>query len=67
MVYNATKQRVYNRGVPPDNFLDQLVAWGRIAPAEIFFPNSARDIYSNLFTALGPWRGLGIAAPSCWK
>ena len=28
MVYNATKRRVHNRGVPPDSFLDELLAWG---------------------------------------
>lgn len=59
MVYKATKQRVHNRGVPPDNFLDQLVAWGKTAPDEIFAPNAARDIYSNVFKVLGPWQGPG--------
>jgi len=57
MDYHATKQRVHNRGVPPDNFLDQLVAWGKIAPDDIFAPISVRDVYSNVFRALGPWQG----------
>jgi hypothetical protein len=52
------KQRVLNRGVPSDNFLDELVIWGRTAPDEIFVANSAVDIYSNVFRVLGPWRGL---------
>ena len=58
MAYHATKQRVLNRGVPPDNFLDELVAWGRSAPDEIFVPNSQTDIYSNVFGVLGPWEDL---------
>jgi hypothetical protein len=58
MVYKATKQRVLNRGVPPDGFLDQLVAWGKVAPDDIFTPNSAKDIYWSVFGTLGPWHGL---------
>src|SRR5947209_2537754 len=58
MAYNATKNSVSNRGVPPDSFLDELVAWGRIGPGEIFLPSSNKDIYSNVFAALGPWEGL---------
>jgi hypothetical protein len=59
MPYTATKQHVHNRGVPPDNFLDQLIAWGKTAPDDIFTPNSAKDIYSNVFRVLGPWQGPG--------
>ena len=58
MAYKATKQRVFNRGVPPDSFLDQLVAWGKTAPDAIFIPNSAHDVYTNVFTTLGPWKDL---------
>jgi hypothetical protein len=58
MSYAATKQRVANRGVPPDTFLDELVAWGRKAPNEIFIVNASHDIYSSVFGALGPWHGL---------
>jgi hypothetical protein len=58
MAFDATKQRVSNRGVPPDSFLDQLVAWGRDAPDEIFIRNSNTDIYSNVFDVLGPWEDL---------
>jgi hypothetical protein len=58
MAYKATKHRVHNRGIPPDSFLDELVNWGRTAPAEIFMPNAAHDVYSNVFRALGPWQGL---------
>ena len=58
MPFNAAKQPVSNRGIPPDNFLDQLVAWGRTAPDDIFAANSQTDIYSNVFGALGPWEDL---------
>lgn len=57
MAYKATKNRVSNRGVPPDTFLDQLVAWGKVAPEDIFIPNSAHDVYTNIFRVLGPWQG----------
>jgi hypothetical protein len=58
MPFHATKQPVSNRGIPPDNFLDQLVAWGRTAPDDIFAANSQTDIYSNVFGVLGPWGDL---------
>ena len=54
----ATKQHVANRGRPPDDFLDQLVAWGRRSPDEIFAPNPFSDIYSSVFNSLGPWEGV---------
>jgi hypothetical protein len=55
MKYTATKQHVFNRGVPPDEFLDQLVKWGKSAPDDIFARNSFSDIYSSIFNTLGPW------------
>lgn len=55
MSYSATKQHVLNRGVPPDSFLDQLVAWGKGAPADIFAPNAYSDVYSSIHNVLGPW------------
>jgi hypothetical protein len=58
MSYIATKQHVANRGVPPDDFLDQLVAWGKQAPDEIFAPNTHSDVYSSVFNSLGPWQGI---------
>jgi hypothetical protein len=56
MSYTATKQHVADRGVPPDDFLDQLVGWGKTAAAEIFDPNETSDIYSSIFNTLGPWQ-----------
>jgi hypothetical protein len=45
MSYTATKQHVFNRGVAPNGFLDQLVDWGKAAPDEIFAPNAISDIF----------------------
>ena len=52
---------------PPDNFLDQLVAWGRTAPDDIFAPNSQTDIYSNVFGVLGPWEDLRHRRAVMWE
>jgi hypothetical protein len=58
MAFHATKQKVSNRGIPPDDFLEQLVKWGKTAPDEIFLPNNNVDIYSNVVGILGPWEDL---------
>src|SRR3954464_2739136 len=58
MAFHATKQRVFNRGAPPDDFLNQLVDWGRQAPDEIFIRNNIADIYSNVVGVLGPYTDL---------
>src|SRR5271167_431470 len=58
MSYIAAKQHVANRGVPPNDFLDELVAWGKQAPDEIFAPNTQSDVYSSVFNTLGPWQGI---------
>lgn len=58
MSFRATKQRVLNRGVPPNSFLEELIAWGRTAPDEIFAPNQNADVYSNVVGVLGPWQDL---------
>jgi hypothetical protein len=55
MSYTATKQHVANRGVPSDDFLDQLVAWGKQAPDDIFASNDSSDVYSSIMNTLGPW------------
>lgn len=51
----ACKQRVHNRGEPPEAFLNQLVDWGAVAPDEIFVRNESTDIYSFVRPELGPW------------
>ncbi len=58
MTYRATKQKVLNRGIPPDSFLNELIAWGRMAPDDIFAPNENADVYASLVEVLGPWQGL---------
>ena len=59
MKFFATKARVSNRGVPPDDFLSELVGWGRSAPSDIFEPNAnSRDIYADVKPILGPWINL---------
>jgi hypothetical protein len=57
MSYTATKQHVANRGVPPDDFLDQLVVWGKRSSDDIFAPNAFSDIFSSVSNTLGPWQG----------
>jgi hypothetical protein len=56
MAYHALKAQVKNRGRAPDSFLDELIAWGKDAPDEIFTPNQVHDIYSSVRPTLGPWR-----------
>jgi hypothetical protein len=58
MTFVATKHKVLNRGIPPNDFLDQLVAWGKAAPDEIFAPNTHDDVYSSVRSSLGPWEGI---------
>jgi hypothetical protein len=58
-VFHAAKQRVLNRGIPPDAFLTELVKWGRSAPDAVFEPNPHFDIYSSVEAELGPWSSLG--------
>jgi hypothetical protein len=56
MDFTATKQHVFNRGVPPDDFLDQLVTWGKDAPDEIFEEKDLPDdVYSSISDTLGPF------------
>ncbi len=57
MNFNATKQKVFNRGVAPDAFLTEMVAWGMTAADDIFVPNENTDIYSRVVGVLGPWNG----------
>lgn len=57
-MYCATKQPVADRGVPPDEFLDELVEWGRSAPDEIFAPGPYFGVYASVVGVLGPWEGI---------
>lgn len=53
--FAACKQRVHNRGTPPQDFLNQLVDWGAAAAEETFVRNERIDIYSFVKPELGPW------------
>lgn len=57
MPFHALKEKVFNRGIPPDSFLQELISWGKTAPDEIFAPNANHDVYSNVVSVLGPWQG----------
>lgn len=62
MGFNATRTRVLNRGIPPTDFLTNLVNWAKDAPDTIFAvrPDDAgeTDIYTDVKPQLGPWTGL---------
>jgi hypothetical protein len=54
--FRACTKKVYNRGIPPESFLNELIDWARQAPDEIFAPNNNHDIYASVVNVLGPWR-----------
>lgn len=55
MIFNATKARVHNRGIPSNSFLAELVDWARKAADEIFAPNKNFDIYDKVKPEIGPY------------
>ncbi|MDB9488797.1 hypothetical protein PN492_19955 [Dolichospermum circinale CS-537/01] len=54
----ACKAQVFNRGVPPESFLNELIDWANQAPDEVFEKNDNKDIYSSVAPELGPWNNL---------
>lgn len=59
MIYKALLSPVKGRGVPPVAFLNELVAWLKQAPDEIFTPNDdPEDVFNRLHPLLGPWASL---------
>lgn len=58
MTFSATKQKVKNRGVPPDSFLEELVAWARKADDGLFAQNANPDVYGSVKAVLGPFQSL---------
>lgn len=56
--FHACKSRVFNRGTPPDSFLDEMVDWAINAPDELFTVNDKQDIYSKIRPELGVWQSL---------
>jgi hypothetical protein len=57
-IFVACIKKVFNRGVPPESFLKELIDWARQAPDEIFEKNAIHDIYSNVKSELGPFSDL---------
>lgn len=55
---SALFSKVHNRGTPPESFINDLIAWGRIAPDSIFEVNQRTDIYDMIKPHLGPWKGI---------
>jgi peptidoglycan hydrolase-like protein with peptidoglycan-binding domain len=55
-----TLVNVFNRGIPPLGFLQELVAWGKTAPEEIFVdqPGNTKDVYASVITELGPFKNI---------
>lgn len=66
MKFQATKRRVkdkvVDKGSPPDEFLAEAVMFGRSAPDEIFAPRKddegETDIYTAVAPYLSPWKSL---------
>lgn len=59
MIFHECRKPVFDRGSPPQEFLETLVTWASQAPDEIFAPNPVPDdIYASIFGTLGPWTGL---------
>lgn len=56
--YTYISKPVYNRGHASDIFLDQMIAWGRISPDEIFKVNNEPDDVMNLIKP--------VLAPDGW-
>ena len=52
-----TLAKVFNRGNPKPAFLQELVAWGKTAPDEIFTnrPGNEKDVYASVIQELGPF------------
>jgi hypothetical protein len=50
------RQEVYNRGRAPDEFLRELIIWGRDAPEAVFARSPNYDVYSHVHYLLGPWQ-----------
>lgn len=58
---SALQSKVLNRGTPPPSFIQEMVAWGRCAPDDIFARTptvGTRDIYNKVFPDLGPYESL---------
>jgi len=52
-----TRAKVSNRGIPPVEFLQELVAWGKTASEDIFAVRETeeKDVYASVKKELGPY------------
>lgn len=57
-MFKFINQKVFNRGTPPESFLNELIHFGKIAEGEIFEVNQFHDVYSSVITELGPYKDL---------
>lgn len=56
-MYKDLLRPVHNRGMPPSAFINEMIAWLKHAPEEIFAPNAdPEDVYNRLAPLLGPWK-----------
>ncbi|HEY7001131.1 MAG TPA: N-acetylmuramoyl-L-alanine amidase [Candidatus Udaeobacter sp.] len=55
-----TLAKVFNRGSPKPEFLEELVAWGKSAPEKIFVdqPGNKNDVYASVIKELGPFKDI---------
>jgi hypothetical protein len=55
-----TQVKVLNRGIPPVEFMQELVAWGKTAPDEIFADTETKekDVYACVKKELGPFKNI---------
>lgn len=58
MRFMACRTRVKNRGVPPEEFLSELVQWAQKADERLFMSNANVDIYTHTKAFLGPYSSL---------
>lgn len=58
MKFFSSKARVFNRGVPSDEFLTELINIGKRLPDEYFTANNNFDIYNKVKDELGPYPDL---------
>lgn len=57
----SIKSKVFNRGVPPAAFIQEMVEWAKTAPDDIFDRTPTvgnRDVYNKVFADLGPYGNL---------
>lgn len=53
----ALKTPIKGRGVPPDQFLLELIAWSHTVDGVVYGPNpNPADIFADIEPLLGPWQ-----------